>query len=291
MDELITLLDQDSISNYDNIAEKRDLYLQKLYEFLGPDTLNDYIKRYVAHSIEDPIWMTTPVDLLIGGQQLTQISETQNSKVIDKFKKKFKNLQGSCTHLSDVLAELSIATCVGFNYDIELDKKTGLGKKDADIYVPKSSIYLEVKNYMIGRSKFETSAAKDIQKLELNGLKGSYRAGDYELVKQENSDIFLAIDMSNYDPKKQIIEMLNSAEAKFSQNQTAILFIVGIARNYIPICRKTIDEWAENHPNSLIKGVFIVSSRRSTDNIRSTCWHELIPDQNISDFLSTAELV
>ena len=289
MDNLIKLLDEDTINSYTSMADERDTYLQKLGEFLTPETLNDYIQRYEANDTEDTAWMTKPVDLLIAGKQLSQISETQNEQVISQIKKKCKGLDGPCTRLSDVLAELGVATCTGFYYDVELDKKTGVGKKDADVYVPKTDVYLEVKNYVIGRSKFEKLVAKDIKKLEADGQKGSYRTGDFELIKQSSSDNFLAVDMSDYDSSSQVVGMLQDAHSKFSENQTAIVFIMGLPLTKTSI--HAIDAWKCDNPHTAIKGVFILNGRNSVTNVRSTYWHELTLDKVVADFLKTIELV
>jgi len=235
--------------------------------------------------------MLKPVDLLIAGKQLVQISETQNNKVIGQLKKKFKDLGSSSTGLADLLYELEVATCVGFYYQIELNKPTGIGRKDSDIYVSDQDLYVEVKNYAIGRSGIEKKIGHQLDKLSAEGKTGYYDVDDNGiLIKIADSDHILSVDTSGYSPSKQIVGYLNSANIKFKQDQTVIIFITNLSQIHIRAFHKLGLGWLKGNPLTPIKTIIVSTPRNSVNNIKNTYRQEFSINESVDNFLKTIEL-
>jgi hypothetical protein len=292
MEELIRLLEEDTISNYHGMEPNKSDFINKLLEFLPQDVLSDYVRRYDANNLYDPIWMLQPVDLLIAGKQLVQISKTQNNRVIDQLKKKFKDLSNSSTGLADLLSELEVATCVGFYYQIELNKPAGTGKKDSDLYVPNPDLYVEVKNYAIGRSGIEKKIGQQFDKLSAEGKTGNYGVNNNgTLIKLADSDYMLSVDVSGYDPSKQIIGYLNSANTKFSQDSTVILFITNLSEIHVSTFHIVSLDWYKSNPLTPIKTIVVSTPRNSVNNIKNTYRQEFSKDETVNDFMRTVELI
>jgi hypothetical protein len=292
MDDLIRLLDEDTINNYHGMESNKSDYLNKLLKFLPQDVLSDFVKRFDANNASDPVWMLKPVDLLIAGKQLVQISETQNSRVIDQIKRKFKDLSSSSTGLVDLLSEIEVATCVGFYYQIELNKPTGIGKKDSDIYVADLDLYIEVKNYAIGRSAIEKKIGEQLDKLSAEGKTGNYGVDDNGiLIKLSDSDHMLSVDESSYSSSKQIVGYLDSANIKFNQDQTVIIFISNLPQIHIGAFHKVSLDWLKGNPLTPIKTIIVSTPRNSVNNIKNTYSQEFSEDGSVNNFIRTIELI
>jgi len=235
--------------------------------------------------------MLKPVDLLIAGKQLVQISETQNNRIIDQLNKKFRDLGSSSTGLADLLSELEVATCVGFYYQVELNKHTGIGKKDSDLYVLDPDIFIEVKNYAIGRSGIEKRLGKQLDKLLAEKQTGNYGVDDNGMqIKIADSDHILSVDTSGYSPSKQIVGYLNSANIKFKQDQTVIVFITNLPQIYVGVFHEVSLGWLKDNPLTPIKTIIISAPRNSVNNIKNTYRQEFSKNESVDNFLKTIEL-
>jgi hypothetical protein len=275
--------------------------IEKVRHYMSPKFLDEYVDTYNSSKdlFGDSIRFTPPVELLIAGNNLISLEVTQNKYVVDKVKKKFKQIRLVDSQLSDLLAEVFVAEIFGLEYEIILDHPTGIktnnGSKDGDIYIPKLGVYIEVKNYQFGKSKAQKQLGNITNKLFSNPNsagkqfqieKSKGRPNIVQIGTQNNGS---SISMHSHTPLPQYKQMIRSAEGKFSDAHKAILVLTGVY--VLPAAIKAVQDWhTPKIKENPIKSVVIFERLQAETYKRTLSLIELEDDDIIDGTLKSTGL-
>ena len=253
-----------TLSKVDNFTAA----IAKIEEYLPNQVMESYIQQYTDPGFDGgPTRFLHPVDLFLAGQQLLMVEAYESDATIAKLKKKFRQIKLADSQLKDLLAELNITGLIVPHYEIQLDKATGVGKKDSDLYLPEIDLFIEVKNYEFGKSVDQVTMNNAYQSLSDEEREGKqYVLEDGELKQQGSVKGMKSVAMIT-DPRKlssQYENNLSAAEAKFKPEHDAVVVMTGI--HNVPLMLHTVNNWASLRENSPVKSVLIVG-RRNTENL------------------------
>jgi hypothetical protein len=295
------LLAQDNEYGFPPFVPDQEKALETLYEYIPSVLLQEYCERYKTTDdlVAEPLRFTRPMELLIAGQYLIELTKTQKQLVLDKLKTKFQDLRLVDTQLSDLLAEIELAAMIGQKYEIDLEVPTGVktknGEKNSDIYVVELDIFVEVKNYAFGKSADQkrldklwqeqfSDPANNGKQLDIVPAKGSPKI---EVIGEQPN--MTSIAMVGGSPKKQYQSMIRNAESKFTANQRAVLVITGTWQ--AKVAAEAVQDWyAPKQELSPIKAVVMLESRQAFTYKKTQHLIELEDAETVQDFLAKMTL-
>ena len=291
------LLSEDDQYGFPPYVVEKEAALRTLYTFIPPQTLVGYCDRFSSsdEQYKGLIRFVRPMELLIAGNYILELTKWQKPELLNKVKAKFQNLKLVDSQLSDLLAELEVMIFIGQHYEIDIDVNTGVitknGEKNSDIYIVDSDIFIEVKNYEMGKSSDEkkmdelwaeyfsdqNSTPKQLQ------IVRSKRAPKVEVIGEQPN--MKSIGIIGLNPKKRYQQMIRNAESKFKSEQKAVLVLTGLFRP--EIAAQAVNDWyTPKKELSPIKAVVMLEGRQAYTYKVTQHLIELEDSNLVKDFIT-----